>query len=146
MLFYRQGKYEICRYFQPKLQPEAGCSLADTEKKLESVLKKSVRRHMVSDVEVGTFLSGGVDSGFIAVSSGAKMAFTVGFLDGNSGYNEENMAREVAPVCASFLSHAHYREKEFWDVLPKVMYALDEPAVMLLPSPCIFWLPMRLVM
>lgn len=95
MLFYRQGKYEICRYFQPKLQPEAGCSLADTEKKLESVLKKSVRRHMVSDVEVGTFLSGGVDSGFIAVSSGAKMAFTVGFLDGNSGYNEENMAREV---------------------------------------------------
>lgn len=96
MLFYRQGKYEICRYFQPKLQPEAGCSLADTEKKLESVLKKSVRRHMVSDVEVGTFLSGGVDSGFIAVLSGAKMAFTVGFLDGNSGYNEENRAREVA--------------------------------------------------
>ena len=72
MLFYRQGKYEICRYFQPKLQPEAGCSLADMEKKLESVLKKSVRRHMVSDVEVGTFLSGGVDSGFIAVLSGAK--------------------------------------------------------------------------
>lgn len=96
MLFYRQGKYEICRYFQPKLQPEAGCSLADMEKKLESVLKKSVRRHMVSDVEVGTFLSGGVDSGFIAVLSGAKMAFTVGFLDGNSGYNEENRAREVA--------------------------------------------------
>lgn len=48
---------------------------------------------MVSDVEVGTFLSGGVDSGFIAVLSGAKMAFTVGFLDGNSGYNEENRAR-----------------------------------------------------
>ena len=64
MLFYRQGKYEICRYFQPKLQPEAGCSLADMEKKLESVLKKSVRRHMVSDVEVGTFLSGGVDCFF----------------------------------------------------------------------------------
>ena len=77
MLFYCQGKYEICRYFQPKLQPEAGCSLVDMEKKLESVLKKSVRRHMVSDVEVGTFLSGGVDSGFIAVLSGAKMAFTV---------------------------------------------------------------------
>ena len=81
------------------------------EKKLESVLKKSVRRHMVSDVEVGTFLSGGVDSGFIAVLSGAKMAFTVGFLDGNSGYNEENRAREGGPVCASFLSHAYYREK-----------------------------------
>lgn len=128
MLFYRQGKYEICRYFQPKLQPEAGCSLADMEKKLESVLKKSVRRHMVSDVEVGTFLSGGVDSGFIAVSSGAKMAFTVGFLDGNSGYNEENMAREVARY-AHLSYHMHtIGKKEFWDVLPKVMYALDEPS------------------
>ena len=128
MLFYRQGKYEICRYFQPKLQPEAGCSLADMEKKLESVLKKSVRRHMVSDVEVGTFLSGGVDSGFIAVSSGAKMAFTVGFLDGNSGYNEENRAREVARY-AHLSYHMHtIGKKEFWDVLPKVMYALDEPS------------------
>ena len=128
MLFYRQGKYEICRYFQPKLQPEAGCSLADMEKKLESVLKKSVRRHMVSDVEVGTFLSGGVDSGFIAVLSGAKMAFTVGFLDGNSGYNEENRAREVARY-AHLSYHMHtIGKKEFWDVLPKVMYALDEPS------------------
>ena len=113
---------------QPKLQPEAGCSLADMEKKLESVLKKSVRRHMVSDVEVGTFLSGGVDSGFISVLSGAKMAFTVGFLDGNSGYNEENRAREVARY-AHLSYHMHtIGKKEFWDVLPKVMYALDEPS------------------
>ena len=98
------------------------------EKKLESVLKKSVRRHMVSDVEVGTFLSGGVDSGFISVLSGAKMAFTVGFLDGNSGYNEENRAREVARY-AHLSYHMHtIGKKEFWDVLPKVMYALDEPS------------------
>lgn len=83
---------------------------------------------MVSDVEVGTFLSGGVDSGFIAVLSGAKMAFTVGFLDGNSGYNEENRAREVARY-AHLSYHMHtIGKKEFWDVLPKVMYALDEPS------------------
>lgn len=83
MLFYRQGKYEICRYFQPKLQPEAGCSLADMEKKLESVLKKSVRRHMVSDVARYAHLS----------------------------YHMHTIGK-----------------KEFWDVLPKVMYALDEPS------------------
>ena len=82
----------------------------------------------VWNVEVGTFLSGGVDSGFIAVSSGAKMAFTVGFLDGNSGYNEENRAREVARY-AHLSYHMHtIGKKEFWDVLPKVMYALDEPS------------------
>ena len=111
MLFYRQGKYEICRYFQPKLQPEAGCSLADMEKKLESVLKKSVRRHMVSDVEVGTFLSGGVDSGFIAVLSGAK----IGVYGGISGWEQRlqrgKQGQGGGPVCASFLSHAYYREK-----------------------------------
>ena len=62
MLFYRQGKYEICRYFQPKLQPEAGCSLADMEKKLESVLKKSVRRPM-NGLRVSPVFSGGENVG-----------------------------------------------------------------------------------
>ena len=103
MLFYRQGKYEICRYFQPKLQPEAGCSLADMEKKLESVLKKSVRRHMVSDVEVGF--------GFYCRVVRGKN----GVYGGISGWEQRlqrgKQGQGGGPVCASFLSHAYYREK-----------------------------------
>ena len=106
MLFYRQGKYEICRYFQPKLQPEAGCSLADMEKKLESVLKKSVRRHMVSDVEVRR-----CGFGFYCRVVRGKN----GVYGGISGWEQRlqrgKQGQGGGPVCASFLSHAYYREK-----------------------------------
>ena len=39
-----------------------------------------MKHHMLSDVEVGAFLSGGVDSGYLASSSGADQAFTVGLM------------------------------------------------------------------
>ena len=50
---------------------------------------------MLSDVEVGAFLSGGVDSGYLASSSGADQAFTVGFDEGDR-YSEVNKAAKVA--------------------------------------------------
>ncbi len=50
---------------------------------------------MLSDVEVGAFLSGGVDSGYLAAASGADQAFTVGFDEGNR-YNEVEKAAQVA--------------------------------------------------
>ena len=46
---------------------------------------------MLSDVEVGAFLSGGVDSGYLSAASGADQAFTVGFDEGNR-YNEVSKA------------------------------------------------------
>ena len=53
--------------------------MAQLRSQLSEILKDSVKHHMLSDVEVGAFLSGGVDSGYLASSSGADQAFTVGF-------------------------------------------------------------------
>ena len=58
---------------------------------LAEILKDSVKHHMLSDVEVGAFLSGGVDSGYLASASGADQAFTVGFDEGDR-YSEVNKA------------------------------------------------------
>ena len=81
---------------------------------------------MLSDVEVGAFLSGGVDSGYLSAASGADQAFTVGFDEGNR-YNEVSKAAEVAKK-AGLKHHVKIISKqEFWDSLPDVMYHMDEP-------------------
>ena len=74
----------------------------------------------------GAFLSGGVDSGYLASSSGADQAFTVGFDEGDR-YSEVNKAAKVAEK-AGLKHHVKIISKqEFWDALPDVMYHMDEP-------------------
>lgn len=72
----------------------------NSARRVRSLLEESVRKHMVSDVPVGVFLSGGVDSGAILAlmsrySRSHVRTFTVGFR-GSSSYNELNEARETA--------------------------------------------------
>ncbi|WP_404783347.1 asparagine synthase (glutamine-hydrolyzing) [Altericista sp. CCNU0014] len=62
--------------------------------KIEFQLKKSVRQQLASDVPLGAFLSGGVDSSLIAASMGQTKTFSVGFED--PSYNELHWAKKVA--------------------------------------------------
>lgn len=124
VLIYRDGKYEIKSYFKARLTPgqwEEGAA------QLETVLDDSLKHHMLSDVEVGAFLSGGVDSGYLAAASGADQAFTVGFDEGDR-YNEVEKAAQVAKA-AGLKHHVKIISKEeFWNSLPDVMYHMDEPS------------------
>ena len=129
MLLYKNGNYEIKTYFKAKLAPRLLGSKKDLEQlqfQLSRILTDSVRHHMLSDVEVGAFLSGGVDSGYLAVASGVKQAFSVGFDEGEL-YNEVDKAAEIAKK-AGIKHHVRIISKqEFWDALPDVMYHMDEP-------------------
>ena len=134
MLIYKDGKYKIKTYFQPRLTPgvsagkrhEKKQDMQSLQKQLANVLEDSVKHHMLSDVEVGAFLSGGVDSGYLAAVSGADQVFTVGFYEG-SRYNEISKAAEVEKK-AGLKHHVKIISKqEFWDSLPDVMYHMDEP-------------------
>ena len=129
MLLYKNGNYEIKTYFKTKLTPgkwNRKTNMDQLRSQLAEILKDSVKHHMLSDVEVGAFLSGGVDSGYLASASGADQAFTVGFDEGEH-YSEVDRAKEVAQQAG--LKH-HIRiigKQEFWDSLPDVMYYMDEP-------------------
>ena len=131
MLVYKNGKYEIKAYFTARLTPgqgkEGNQDMRQLQAQLEKVLEDSVKHHMLSDVEIGAFLSGGVDSGYLAAASGADQAFTVGFDEGDR-YNEVNKAAEVAKA-AGLKHHVKVISKEeFWNSLPDVMYHMDEPS------------------
>lgn len=127
------GILEITRYFVPKLQPESvrGRRQKDEEdwiKRLDRAVQDSVNAHMTADVEVGAFLSGGVDSCLVAAEFTGKKAFTVGFGSGTGKYNEIPLAKNTAEEMR--LEHYGKRisEREFWEAAPEVFYFMDEPS------------------
>ncbi len=126
-LTYSHGELNITQYFDPTLEPTSKESQDAVVQKLDAVLADSVEKHMLADVEVGAFLSSGVDSSYIAAKFSGKKTFTVGFFDENNQYNETHYAKE----CAKFLglenvSHT-ITEEEYWGEMPKIMYHMDEP-------------------
>lgn len=121
------------QYFSPELNPEhTEGPNAKTEKEwiaeLDRTISESVKCHMAADTEIGTFLSGGVDSGLIAAEFTGDKAFTVGLGSGQSHYNEIPLASELAQKL--HLKHRGKRitEKEFWNAVPEVLYHMDEPS------------------
>lgn len=123
-LVYKDGKIDVKRYFQPKFEPEKA-GLQDTIKKIEDVMLDSVKTHKISDVEVGSFLSSGVDSSFVAATFKGDKTFTVGF--DYEKYNEIGYAEKLSEkVGIDNYSKIIYTD-EYWDSLGKIQYHMDEP-------------------
>lgn len=126
-LTYQNGELNTTQYFDPCLTPVSKEKQDVVIKQLDEALEDSVQKHMLADVEVGAFLSSGVDSSYIAAKYSGKKTFTVGFFDKDNPYNETHYAEE----CAEFLGLENYShtitEEEYWDEIPKIMYHMDEP-------------------
>lgn len=125
-LTYADGQVEITRYWEPTFHPDESMTLEQAVDEIDRAFTDSVAAHRISDVEVGCFLSGGVDSSFVASYFGGQKAFTVGF-DNGQHYNESNYAAELAKE-VGIEHHVHIiGEEEYWEALPKVQYYLDQP-------------------
>lgn len=96
---------------------------------INALLKESVKRQMVSDVPLGTLLSGGVDSGVVSAISAKEQqgihAFTVGFKE--AGFNEADLAAKVAEENDMQHHVKSFSPEEFAQTLPKVLWFNDEP-------------------
>lgn len=127
-LTYKNQEIKAVRYFEASLKPERHESMRHALKDVQDIMKQSVRRHLVSDVEVGSFLSGGVDSGLIAAISGCVKTFTVGFDGEGARYDETKDAKELADTLHLKNSCRYIGKDEFERAVPKVMYYMDEPS------------------
>ena len=123
-LVYKDGKIDVKRYFQPKFEPEKA-GLQDTIKKIEDVMLDSVKTHKISDVEVGSFLSSGVDWSFVAATFKGDKTFTVGF--DYEKYNEIGYAEKLSEKVGIDNYSKIISTDEYWDSLGKIQYHMDEP-------------------
>jgi asparagine synthase (glutamine-hydrolysing) len=99
--------------------------------RLDAVLEDSVRVHQRSDVPYGLFLSGGIDSAAIAtlmarLNARPVTAFTCGF-DAAGAADERGQAERVARALGLDWRETRFGEQDFWRILPKVAWALDDP-------------------
>ena len=127
-----EGAVRVKRYWKPGYNPCPQRTEADTVAAIEAALRESVRYHNVADVEVGSFLSSGIDSSYLAAllarENPAIKTFTVGFEEYEGDRDEVSWARELAGQLAVENEFHHITEDEFWKVLPLVQWHLDEPS------------------
>lgn len=124
-LKFKDGKLKITRYWKPEFMVNDSWDYDSLVKEIDTTFKESVEAHKISDVEVGCFLSSGVDSSYVATQFKGQKSFTVGF--NYNKYNEIDYARELAEE----IGQDHYFKKitddEFWNIVPTVQYYMDQP-------------------
>ena len=132
---YKEGKIEIEKYYDILYdkQEDSYDKMKDT---LEEVIAESVKYHKISDVEVGSYLSGGVDSSYVVSVAKPDKSFTVGF--NNKGFDETVYAKELSDMLGIKNYSTHIGSDEFFDILPEIEYHTDEPHANLSTVPLYF--------
>ena len=124
-LKFKDGKLEITRYWTPKFMVNDSWEEDRLVEEIDKVFKESVEAHKISDVEVGCFLSSGVDSSYVATQFKGQKSFTVGF--NYNKYNEIDYAKELAEEIGQDHYFKRIEDDEFWKIVPKVQYYMDQP-------------------
>lgn len=120
----KNGNLEFYRYHDIKFNNKN-----ITKDNIYDIVNDSVKHHMISNVEVGTFLSGGIDS-TIVTALAAKLnpkikTFSIGF--DVEGYNELTVAKKTAEYLGVENISVNVSEQDYIKALPKVAYYMDDP-------------------
>jgi asparagine synthase (glutamine-hydrolysing) len=132
VLTFAGGRIEVRRYWDVPAAPEPGAPVRSRAEEVEAfraLLDESVRVRLMSDVPLGVFLSGGIDSsaiaGLMARRLGRLQTFSVAFED--RACNELEYAREVAHAIGAENHEVIVGEREFFGALPRLIWHEDEP-------------------
>ncbi len=127
-----EGTHRIRRYWSPELgvgdEPRPR-SLDEECEELRAVLRESVRKELISDVPLGVFLSGGIDSSAVTAMmtqlGGDVKSFSVGFAD--RSFDESGHARQVARHLGTEHRELTLEPDMLLDLIPQLPTLLDEP-------------------
>lgn len=123
-LLYKDEDIKINKYFKLDFKEDT-MSFTDAVKNISDVMEDSVKRHLIADVEVGSFLSSGIDSSYIVSLAKPDKTYTVGYE--NKKYDEINYAKDLADKLGIENESKIIEKNEYLEAIPKIMYHLDEP-------------------
>lgn len=130
---YKNGELKVERYYKVEYKIEDDKSLEYWEDAITKEFTESVSMHQIADVEVGCFLSSGVDSSYVVkeISKGTKKVktFSVGYEE--EKYSELPYAQDFSNVIGVPNIANKVSADEFFDAVPEIQYYMDEP----LPNP-----------
>jgi len=123
---WENGRLEVNRYWEIQFDADEQPLLGDWVRIIAETFNGSVAAHKIADVEVGSFLSSGVDSSYVAAVANVDKTFTVGF-GSDEKYNEISWAQRFSKAIGKENYSHVITQQEYWDVLPTIQYHMDEP-------------------
>lgn len=129
---WQDGNFTTERYYTPEYKIDRTPTLSDWETKIDETFRASTKAHGIADVEVGCFLSGGVDSSYVVHEVAKRHAvktFSVGYAE--KKYSELAAAEEFAATQGVQNFSDKITAEAYFDAVPTVQYYMDEP----LPNP-----------
>ena len=123
---------KLVKYWQPDFSVDTHHTEDYFIDALRQLLHDSIRIQLRSDVPVGAYLSGGMDSSTVAILASSKFhgklkTFTGAFQEG-SQFDETCYAHEAAEACEAEIYEIYPTEEEFIEIMPMLAYHMDEPA------------------
>lgn len=123
---YKNGKLDIKRYWDINFNADEKPDMDEWVDRISDTFKNSVEAHKIADVEVGSFLSSGVDSSYVASVANVDKTFTVGFGE-DEKYNEIGWAKEFSQYIGKENISKVISPEEYWGNIKRIQYHMDEP-------------------
>lgn len=123
---YKNGKLDVKRYWDINFNADEKPDMDEWVNRISDTFKNSVEAHKIADVEVGSFLSSGVDSSYVASVANVDKTFTVGFGE-DEKYNEIGWAKEFSQYIGKENISKVISPEEYWGNIKRIQYHMDEP-------------------
>ena len=123
-LTYKDGKVTIDKFFELKFE-ETDRPMEEIVDDIDKAMKDSVEHHQIADVEVGSFLSSGIDSSYLVSISKPDKTYTVGY--DNPKYDEISYAKDLSDKLGINNISKKIDKDEYIKEFPNILYHMDEP-------------------
>lgn len=123
-LIYKDGKITIEKFFELQFQ-ETDKDMETIVSEIDEAMHDSVKHHEIADVEVGSFLSSGIDSSYLVSIARPDKTYTVGY--DNPKYDEISYAKDLTDKLGISNTSKKITKEEYIKEFPKIMYHMDEP-------------------